>query len=216
MVIMQAPAPSEGGGIAGEHRRRVPPRRGRDRRCPGDQRARNKLKPLLAPGEGGGGAEVHLLVCGCQRAGCGAVFDGAPGSSVCPACAAGPPGAGAAWTHAPDPDGGTRCGKGSEGRDVLARAGEATCPDCRAAIDPDGTQFSAPAPRQPDVLPPEPVPAETRRDSLLPVVQSVSEPPEREAGRLAFGGLIEGRADPGGQLPLLPAPEGPRVPLLPT
>ena len=25
MVIMQAPAPSEGGGIAGEHRRRVPP-----------------------------------------------------------------------------------------------------------------------------------------------------------------------------------------------
>ena len=66
----------------------------------------------------------------------------------------------------------------------------------------------------PDVLPPQPVPAETRPDSLLPVVQSVSEPPEREAGRLAFGGLIEGRADPGGQLPLLPAPEGPRVPLL--
>ena len=64
------------------------------------------------------------------------------------------------------------------------------------------------------ILPPEPVSAETRRDSLLPVVQSVSESPEREAGRLAFGGLIEGRADPGGQLPLLPAPEGPRVPLL--
>ena len=61
---------------------------------------------------------------------------------------------------------------------------------------------------------PEPVSAETRRDSLLPVVQSVSEPLEREAERLAFGGLIEGRADPGGQLPLLPAPEGPRVPLL--
>ena len=225
-----------------------------------------------------------FVVCGCQRAGCGAVFDGAPGSSVCPACAARSPATAGPWTHAPDPDGGTRCGKGSEGRDVLARAGEATCPNCRAAIDPDGT---APAPRQPDVsesgpspedldevrsmldayfrelvengpylgyadpdvrgvdapkvwrpapdpvtawramrdvmaargmppdvLPPEPVPAETRRDSLLPVVQSVSEPPEREAGRLAFGGLIEGRADPGGQLPLLPAPEGPRVPLL--
>ena len=67
----------------------------------------------------------------------------------------------------------------------------------------------------PDVLPLEPVPAETRPDSILPVVgQSVSEPPEREAGRLAFGGLVEGRSDPGGQLPLLPAPEGPRVPLL--
>ena len=37
------------------------------------------------------------------------------------------------------------------------------------------------------ILPPQPVSAETRRDSLLPVVQSVSEPPEREAGRLAFG-----------------------------
>ena len=170
----------------------------------------------------------------------------------------------------------------------IRRAGKATCPDCRAAIDPDGT---APARRQPepdtpesgpgpeeldearsmldahfrdlvengpylgfadpdvrdvdapkvwrpapdpvtawramrdavaergmppDVMPPEPVRAQTRPDSLLPVVQSVSEPPEREAGRLAFGGLIEGRADPGGQLPLLPAPEGPRVPLLPT
>ena len=37
----------------------------------------------------------------------------------------------------------------------------------------------------PDVMPPEPVRAQTRPDSLLPVVQSVSEPPEREAGRLA-------------------------------
>ena len=202
-----------------------------------------------------------FVVCGCQRAGCGAVFDGAPGSSVCPACAAGPPGAGAAWTHAPDPDGGTRCGQGSEGRDVLPirRAGEATCPNCRAAIDPDGT---APATRQPEpdtsesgpgpeelervraaladsfhsaiegrallpedpanpsgpwvpaprldpltvwqvardfvadaglpdsILPPQPVSAETRRDSLLPVVQSVSEPPEREAARSWRGGAV--------------------------
>ena len=174
-----------------------------------------------------------FVVCGCQREGCGAVFDGAPGSSVCPACAARSPATAGPWTHAPDPDGGTRCGKGSEGRDVLARAGEATCPDCRSAIEtgqapqPD-TSESGPNPEDldqarammdarglsPDVLPPQPVPAETRPDSLLPVVQSVSEPPEREAGRLAFGGLIEGRADPGGQLPLLPAPEGPRVPLL--
>ncbi len=164
---------------------------------------------------------------------------------------------------------------------MLARAGEATCPDCRSAIEtgqapePDTSESGpgpeellervraaladsfhsalegrallpedpanpsgpwVPAPRLdpltvwqvardfvadaglPDnsILPPQPVSAETRRDSLLPVVQSVSEPPEREAGRLAFGGLIEGRADPGGQLPLLPAPEGPRVPLLPT
>ena len=223
-----------------------------------------------------------FVACGCQR--CHAVFDGPPGSTACPSCAAAPEGAAVkAWTHAPGPDGGTRCGKGSGGRDVRARAGEATCPDCRASLDPDGP---APAPRQPEpdtsesgpgpeelervraaladsfhsaiegrallpedpanpsgpwvpatrldpltvwqvardfvadaglpdsILPPKPVSAETRRDSLLPVVQSVSEPPEREAGRLAFGGLIEGRADPGGQLPLLPAPEGPRVPLL--
>ena len=66
----------------------------------------------------------------------------------------------------------------------------------------------------PDVLPPEPVPAETRRDSLLPVVQSVSEPPEREAGRLAFGGLIEGRADPGGQAPLAASPGRPPRPAM--
>ena len=174
-----------------------------------------------------------FVACGCQRPGCHAVFDGPPGSTACPSCAAAPEGAAVkAWTHAPGPDGGTRCGKGSGGRDVLARAGEATCPDCRASLDPDGP---APAPRQPEPdtsesgpdpedvdapkvwrPAPEPVRAQTRLDSLLPVVQvqSVSEPPEREAGRLAFGGLIEGRADPGGQLPLLPAPEGPRVPLL--
>ena len=57
---------------------------------------------------------------------------------------------------------------------------------------------------------------ERRVDPILPVVQSVREAPEREAGRLAFGGIIDPRRDlpEAAQLPLLPAPEGPRVPLL--
>ncbi|MCE2399236.1 MAG: hypothetical protein J4F34_09470, partial [Gemmatimonadetes bacterium] len=62
-------------------------------------------------------------------------------------------------------------------------------------------------------LPPV-VRAETRPDPLLPVVQSIREAPERTAGRLAFGGLVEGREPMDGQLPLLPGPDGPRVLLL--
>ncbi|MCE2398871.1 MAG: hypothetical protein J4F34_07545 [Gemmatimonadetes bacterium] len=65
-----------------------------------------------------------------------------------------------------------------------------------------------------ECLPPRPVLAETRPDPLLPVVQSIREAPERTAGRLAFGGLVAGREPMDGQLPLLPAPDGPRVPLL--
>ena len=61
--------------------------------------------------------------------------------------------------------------------------------------------------------PPE-VRPERRIDPIFPVVQSVREPPEREAGRLAFGGIIEARKSLPAQLPLLPTPEGPRVPLL--
>ncbi len=57
--------------------------------------------------------------------------------------------------------------------------------------------------------------AETRLDPILPAVTSVREHPARVAGRLAFGGLIAAdREVPDAQLPLLPAPEGPRVPLL--
>lgn len=56
--------------------------------------------------------------------------------------------------------------------------------------------------------------ADTRIDPIFPVVQSVREHPAREAGRLAFGGIIEDRQSLPAQLPLLPAPEGPRVPLL--
>ena len=53
----------------------------------------------------------------------------------------------ASWSHSPDPDGGTRCGKPAEGRDVLPlrRRDEATCPDCRAVID--GRRQPGPAPR---------------------------------------------------------------------
>ena len=53
-----------------------------------------------------------------------------------------------------------------------------------------------------------------RIDPIFPVVQSVREAPEREAGRLAFGGIIEDRKSLPAQLPLLSTPEGPRVPIL--
>ena len=58
--------------------------------------------------------------------------------------------------------------------------------------------------------------AATRTDPILPTVQSVREHPARAAGRLAFGGLVEGREDlPAvGQLPLFATARGPRVPIL--
>ena len=58
----------------------------------------------------------------------------------------------ASWSHSPDPDGGTRCGKPAEGRDVLPlrRRDEATCPDCRAVIG--GRRQPGPAPDS-DVTP---------------------------------------------------------------
>ena len=57
---------------------------------------------------------------------------------------------------------------------------------------------------------------ESRPDPILPVAVSVREHPAREAGRLAFGGIVDLDQDlpADRQLPLLPAPEGPRVPLL--
>ena len=63
--------------------------------------------------------------------------------------------------------------------------------------------------------PPE-VRPESRPDPILPVAVSVREHPAREAGRLAFGGIVDLDQDlpTDRQLPLLPAPEGPRVPLL--
>jgi len=61
---------------------------------------------------------------------------------------------------------------------------------------------------------PPKVRGETRPNPLLPVVQSVSEAPERTAGRLAFGGVLDAGNPRPGQLPLFPAPEGPRVALL--
>ncbi len=62
---------------------------------------------------------------------------------------------------------------------------------------------------------PPAVPADTRPDPLVPVVHSVQEATERRAGRLlAFGGIVDARDPPPGQLPLLLAPEGPHVPLL--
>ena len=57
--------------------------------------------------------------------------------------------------------------------------------------------------------------AETRPDPIFPVViERIEEPPEREAGRLAFAGIVEDRKSLPAQLPLLPRPEGPRVPIL--
>lgn len=56
--------------------------------------------------------------------------------------------------------------------------------------------------------------AETRPDPLLPVAAVIREVAEREAGQLAFGGVLDPGRDVSAQLPLLPAPDGPRVPLL--
>ena len=61
---------------------------------------------------------------------------------------------------------------------------------------------------------PQRVRAEARIDPIFPIIQSVREHPAREAGRLAFGGIIEDRQSLPAQLPLLSAPQGPRVPLL--
>jgi len=85
-----------------------------------------------------------------------------------------------------------------------ARAKPAAAGDDRTASEgPPGDEES------PEVRP------EHRPDPILPVVvESVQEAPEREAGRLAFGGIVEDRKSLPAQLPLLPRPEGPRVPLL--
>ena len=62
---------------------------------------------------------------------------------------------------------------------------------------------------------PSEVRSERRIDPILPVmVETVKQAPEREAGRLAFGGVFEERKPLPAQLPLLPRPEGPRVPVL--
>ena len=61
-------------------------------------------------------------------------------------------------------------------------------------------------------LPPQAL-ADTRAEVIVPVV-TVTEAPERDAGRLAFGGLMDVGDPPPGQLPLFPATFGPRVPLL--
>ena len=101
------------------------------------------------------------------------------------------------------------------------------------AVEPDGAGGWRPVGRDPlevwrvmrdavadhglpdSILPPRPVPAETRPDPILPVVESVSEPPERTAGRLAFGGLVDATGEPmDGQLPLLPSGDAPMVPIL--
>ena len=55
---------------------------------------------------------------------------------------------------------------------------------------------------------------ERRIDPILPVMVTVQEHPEREARRLAFGGIIEDRKSLPAQLPLLPPREGPCVPIL--
>lgn len=85
-----------------------------------------------------------------------------------------------------------------------------------ASAPPEAVEGSQTAPGGPEAAqaPPE-VSAERRSDPILPVVvESVREAPEREAGRLAFGGIVAGRKSLPAQLPLLPRPDGPRVPLL--
>lgn len=64
-----------------------------------------------------------------------------------------------------------------------------------------------------DRLPPV-VRATEHPNPLLPVVRVRGEAPEREAGRLAFGGILDVGDPAPGQLALFPAPDGPRVALL--
>ena len=81
-------------------------------------------------------------------------------------------------------------------------------------LPPETRRVAASAFDGADVPPPRPVPANLRPDPLLPVVQSVREAPEREAGWLAFGGLVDASGKPlDGQLPLLPSGEAPLAPL---
>ena len=61
---------------------------------------------------------------------------------------------------------------------------------------------------------PPTVVASTRPDPFFPVVQSMRETPERTAGRLAFGGILDVGDRRPGQLPLFPTPAGPRVAIL--
>ena len=78
-----------------------------------------------------------------------------------------------------------------------------------------GRPLDAPEVGEEAQTPPE-VRPESRPDPILPVAVSVREHPAREAGRLAFGGIVDLDQDlpADRQLPLLPTPEGPRVPLL--
>lgn len=95
-----------------------------------------------------------------------------------------------------------------EARQTVQKAAQA------APEAPEAPEDGQTAPGSPQAVeePPE-VRPERRIDPILPVV-TVEEAPEREAGRLAFGGIIEDRKSLPAQLPLLPAPEGPRVPIL--
>ena len=85
----------------------------------------------------------------------------------------------------------------------------------REALQLQARPLDAPEVGEEAQTPPE-VRPESRPDPILPVAVSVREHPAREAGRLAFGGIVDLDQDlpADRQLPLLPAPEGPRVPLL--
>ena len=96
----------------------------------------------------------------------------------------------------------------AEARHAAQKAGLAAP---AAQKPPEDGQISSGGPQAieeaPEVRP------ERRIDPILPVGK-MKETPAREAGRLAFGGIIEDRKFLPVQLPLLPAPEGPRVPIL--
>lgn len=96
----------------------------------------------------------------------------------------------------------------AEARQAIQKAAQA------APATAEGEDDIQADPEGPEAVqkPPE-VRAEHRIDPILPVL-TIRETPEREAGRLTFGGIIEDRNSLPGQLPLLPAPEGPRVPIL--
>ena len=80
---------------------------------------------------------------------------------------------------------------------------------CRPGCPGDGLEAEVKAWRDG----PERVKAETRPDPILPTVKASKVEVRERRGRLAIGGLTDGR-EPRGQLPLIAASKGPRVPQL--
>lgn len=106
-------------------------------------------------------------------------------------------------------------GETEEGRRELEELRDKLDTEAHQSIQEAAQREKPPPDAVEDAPGPPEVPAVSRIDPILPDFRAVEvrQHPAREMGRLAFGGLVEGRGLPA-QLPLLPVPKGPRVPLL--